>query len=75
MPKKCIICGEEAKYSIKNTNDYYCETCAKDNFSDLELLQKLEERAQSLKKYIEGIDKEKVMKAPQEIEEEENKNG
>lgn len=45
MPKKCIICGAEAKYAIKGTSDYYCEECAEENFSDISLLQKVEDKA------------------------------
>ena len=35
MPKKCIICGKEASFGIKDTNDYYCPECAEENFSDI----------------------------------------
>lgn len=52
MSKKCIICGEEAEFCVKGTSDYYCEECAEENFSDLTLLQKLEEEAKRLKEYI-----------------------
>jgi hypothetical protein len=45
MPKKCIICGGEAKYLIKGTSDYYCAECAEESFSDLSLLQTVEEKA------------------------------
>ena len=51
---KCIICGEEAKFMIKDTSDYYCEECAKENFNDLELLQKVEEKARRIKEMIEN---------------------
>lgn len=44
MPKKCIICGESAKYAIKGTSDFYCEECAEDSFSDITLLEKVEDR-------------------------------
>ncbi|MEM4711118.1 MAG: hypothetical protein QXL18_04165 [Candidatus Woesearchaeota archaeon] len=39
--KKCIICFEDAKYSLKGTNNYYCKDCALENFSDLKLLKKI----------------------------------
>jgi hypothetical protein len=52
MNKKCIICGKQAKFVIKGTNDYYCEDCAKENFSDLSLLVSLEELAKEFKKHI-----------------------
>jgi hypothetical protein len=52
MVKKCIICREEAEFALKNASGYYCEECAKENFSDLELLQKLSEQAAALKKAI-----------------------
>ncbi|MFH1399552.1 MAG: hypothetical protein ABIG95_05565 [Candidatus Woesearchaeota archaeon] len=41
MAKKCTICEADAKYAIKGTSDYYCEECAKEHFSDLELLEKI----------------------------------
>ncbi|MFH1396381.1 MAG: hypothetical protein ABIG93_03215 [archaeon] len=52
MPKKCIICSEEAKFKIKDTSDYYCQECAEENFSDLSVLVKVEEEAQRLKKFL-----------------------
>ena len=64
MGKKCIVCGEEAKYKIKDTSDYYCEDCAEENFSDHEMLVVLENEAQRLKEVM----KEKL--APQEEDEE-----
>ncbi len=39
--KKCIICGEDAKYSMKGTNDAYCKDCALEHFSDLGYLKKI----------------------------------
>jgi len=56
MSKKCIICGEEATYKIKDTADFYCQTCAEENFGDITMLVKLEEEAQRLKEFI----KEKI---------------
>ncbi len=53
MPKKCIICGKEAKFSIKDTSDYYCEECAVEQFSDVSLLVKIDEQAKKIKKLIE----------------------
>lgn len=52
MAKKCIICSKEAEFKIKDTNEYYCEECAEENFADLSLLQKVEEEAQALKKVV-----------------------
>ena len=53
MPKKCTVCGEEeAKFVIKDTNNYYCEDCAKEMFNDISLLQSVEEQAKQLKKEI-----------------------
>lgn len=54
MPKRCTICGEEAEFCLKNTSAFYCKDCAKENFSDLELLQKLGEQAAALKRELEG---------------------
>lgn len=61
MPKKCIICSEEAKFKIKDTSDYYCQECAEENFNDLSVLVKVEEEAQRLKKFLqEKVDLEKL---------------
>ena len=53
MPKKCIICGDEAVYRIKDTSDFYCTDCAVENFSDIDLLQKVEETVKKVKEDIE----------------------
>lgn len=52
MGKKCIICGKEAKFCIKDTSDYYCEECAVDNFGDISMLLTVQEQAQLLKDAI-----------------------
>ena len=52
MAKKCIICNEEAGFKIKDSNEFYCEECASEHFSDLSLLQKVEEEVQALKKVV-----------------------
>jgi hypothetical protein len=54
MPKKCIICGVDARFHIKGSSEYYCEECARDNFSDLELLQPVDDQARQIKDMIEG---------------------
>lgn len=38
MPKKCLICEEEATFAIKDTNDYYCKECAEEQFDDTSYL-------------------------------------
>ncbi len=60
MAKKCIMCGEEAKYCIKDTSDYYCEECAVDSFNDISVLVKVEEQAQRLKELIKEKMKEEL---------------
>jgi hypothetical protein len=52
MVKKCIICSEEANFKIKDSNEFYCQECAEENFADLSLLQGVEEEARALKKAI-----------------------
>ncbi len=52
MTKKCIICGEEATYRIKDTPDYYCPGCAEENFADLTVLVRVEDEAQRLKELV-----------------------
>jgi hypothetical protein len=65
LGKKCIICGEEAEFSIKGTSDYYCKECAEEHFADLSVLKKVEEEAQKLKdvikKRIEGESDEDII--------------
>ena len=53
MAKKCIICGEEAKFNIKDTSEFYCEDCAKEHFDDISVLVSVEEQAKKIKKLIE----------------------
>ncbi len=52
MGKKCIICGADAAYIIKDTTDAYCKECALDCFNDVSFLQKVEEQALELKELI-----------------------
>ncbi|MEM4756187.1 MAG: hypothetical protein QW594_03575 [Candidatus Woesearchaeota archaeon] len=49
MPKKCILCDESASYKIRGTSDFYCFECAKESFSDLSLLEKVEEIKENAK--------------------------
>ena len=58
MAKKCIICDAEATFLIKGSNESYCDDCAKENFSDLTLLQTVEEESAKVKQII----KEKTQK-------------
>ncbi len=84
MVKKCIICEAEAVYKIKDTPDYYCQECAEENFSDLDLLVKVEEEAQKLKEFLkekmedivkseEELDKMIVIKEKKEDDEQDDK--
>lgn len=52
MAKRCVVCGEEAKYQIKDTSDYYCEDCAGENFADISMLLRIEEEANRLKELL-----------------------
>ena len=56
MNKKCIICGESASLMIKDTNDYYCEDCAVDNFDDISSLVRVEEQAKKLKHIVDDFE-------------------
>ncbi len=42
MTKKCIICGSEAVFGIKDSSESYCKECAEEHFDDLSYLEKLE---------------------------------
>ncbi|HIH11181.1 TPA: hypothetical protein HA241_03260 [Candidatus Woesearchaeota archaeon] len=53
MAKRCIICDENAVYKIKDTADFYCQSCAEDNFGDLSVLVSVEEEALRLKQALE----------------------
>lgn len=66
MTKKCIVCDAEAEYKIKDSSDYYCQDCAQENFSDLNLLIKLDMEAQQLKHFL----KEKSTEDTEEEKEE-----
>jgi hypothetical protein len=41
MPKRCIICGEEARFAIKDSSESYCKECAEENFDDVSYLEKV----------------------------------
>lgn len=41
MPKKCIICAAEAIYAIKDSSESYCQECAEEQFSELDVLEKI----------------------------------
>ncbi len=53
MGKKCIICGSDAKFCIKNSSEFYCQDCAEESFGDISMLMKVEEEADRLKAAIE----------------------
>ena len=72
MTKKCIVCNSEAVYKIKDTSDYYCADCAQENFADLNLLVKVEEEAQQLKRFLEKS-KELLEEGKEDEEKEEEK--
>jgi len=52
MGKKCIICGQEAEFVIKNSSEAYCKDCAIEHFNDLSYLQKIEDEAKRLHKLV-----------------------
>ena len=69
MPKRCIVCHEEAEFKIKDSSDYYCKECAEENFADLSMLITLEEEeAQRLKEFVNN------KLSPQEEDEQNNQN-
>ena len=73
--KKCVMCGEDAKYVIKDTADAYCEECAVDCFNDVSFLQKIEEQAQQLKELVKDrIEEELEGTEHTDIESEDNLN-
>ena len=61
MTKKCIICTQEAVFSIKGSSECYCEECAKEHFGDLGLLLRIEDEAHRLQSLLKskGYDSEK----------------
>ncbi len=40
LEKKCAMCGDAAKYSVKGSNDWYCKDCAIEYFGDLKSLKR-----------------------------------
>ncbi len=40
LSKKCTMCGDDAKYSIKGSSDWYCKDCAVEYFGDVKSLKK-----------------------------------
>ena len=38
MTKKCVICDDPAALMIKDSNDFYCQDCAKEQFADISYL-------------------------------------
>lgn len=59
MPKKCIICEEEAIFAIKDMNDYYCKDCAEEQFEDVSYLVPAGERNKNDEQQIEQSQEEK----------------
>ncbi len=66
MGKRCIVCGEEAVYRIKDTSDFYCTECAQENFADLTMLLKVEEEVTRLKDVLKERLKEELEKVQHE---------
>lgn len=59
MGKKCIICeADNAGFCIKGSSECYCEECAKEHFADLDMLQKVEEQARTIKNIVESQQEE-----------------
>lgn len=54
MDKKCLVCGEDAKYQIAGTNNYYCLECATELFHELSYLKRVDSEAKLLKKAIDN---------------------
>jgi hypothetical protein len=50
--KKCIVCGNVATLCVKDCSECYCDECADECFSDISLLQKVEDQAVKLKNMI-----------------------
>jgi hypothetical protein len=74
MPKKCIVCGEDAVYGIKDTSNYYCDECAAENFSDLAMLVKVEEIARKLKQKLDMMVQDNVSDEEEFTEDTQDKN-
>jgi len=59
--KKCVLCTNKAVFAVKDSSEFYCEECALENFSDIDVLTRLEEPKQenkepSLQDQIEDIE-------------------
>ena len=53
MGKKCILCTSAADYSVKDSSEYYCTNCALENFSDVGVLQEIENDSSRLSRMVE----------------------
>ncbi|HLD19432.1 MAG TPA: hypothetical protein VJB90_05490 [Candidatus Nanoarchaeia archaeon] len=59
--KKCVLCTNKAVFAVKDSSEYYCEECALENFSDIDVLTRLEdqkvpEKEPSLQDQIEDLE-------------------
>jgi len=45
--KKCVLCSNNAVFSVKDTSEYYCEDCALENFSDIGALTRIDEKIEN----------------------------
>lgn len=52
--KKCVVCSDPAHMQIKDSNDYYCKSCAQDCFSSMDLLVAIEAEAQRIKQILDN---------------------
>jgi len=53
MAKKCTLCSAEARYMIKDSSEYYCDECALENFSDVGVLQPIEDANKKSERLVE----------------------
>lgn len=67
MAKKCTLCDAEARYMVKDSSEYYCDECALENFSDVGVLQPIE----NIDKKSERLVEQKEEELPEEMEDSE----
>lgn len=57
MAKKCIVCGENANFCIKDSSECYCEDCAVEHFADMSYLERIEDQSQKIKELMDKYDR------------------
>ena len=47
--KRCILCGLEANFVVKNSSEYYCKECGEMQFGSIDMLVPIEKQLSKIK--------------------------